>query len=280
MNPVYSAYVPCCNNVATLRAAVESVRGQIPAPDEVIVVDDGSTDDPGAVLAGLEVRLVRHDRTLGRGAARARAMQEARHELVLCCDATMTLEPAFAARALPWFADAAVAAVYGHITQRALDGVAARWRGRHLFKIPYQAAVALHQAALMTGGMVLRKSAASAVGGFNPAQAHGEDADLGRRLLAHGFDVVSDPALVIVAIGRNSVAKVLERYWRWNGGDAGPVTWRGYRANVGYACSMMAADWRARDLAACAMSAFCPHYCFWRSWWSRSRRRKKPGAPS
>ena len=120
-----SAYVPCCNNRSTVRAAVESLAQQTVPPREILVVDDGSRDDSLAQLAGLPVRVVRHAENLGRGAVRATAMRELKTDLVLSLDATNRLPPDFAARALPWFADPRVAAVFGPICDPAPAGVVA-----------------------------------------------------------------------------------------------------------------------------------------------------------
>jgi glycosyltransferase involved in cell wall biosynthesis len=56
---------------------------------EVIVVDDGSTDDTAAMVTGLDtgrVRLLRHARSLGVSAARNRGITEARGEWVAFLD--------------------------------------------------------------------------------------------------------------------------------------------------------------------------------------------------
>ena len=68
-----TVYVPCLNNRSTIRQAVSSVFEQTTRPAEVIVIDDGSTDGSTDRLAGLHVRVIRHEQNLGRGATRARA---------------------------------------------------------------------------------------------------------------------------------------------------------------------------------------------------------------
>ena len=94
MSSLVSAYVPCFNNAATVRRAVESLLAQTVPPDEIIVIDDGSTDGSCEQLAGLPVRSIRHETNLGRGATRGHAMREVRHEFVLSCDATNALPTA------------------------------------------------------------------------------------------------------------------------------------------------------------------------------------------
>jgi glycosyltransferase involved in cell wall biosynthesis len=61
---------------------------------ELVVVDDGSTDATGDRLDALsvehpQVRVVRHDRNRGVGAAMRTGIQASQHELVLCTDADL-----------------------------------------------------------------------------------------------------------------------------------------------------------------------------------------------
>lgn len=271
----YSAYIPCFNNAATIRSAVESVLAQSIPPEEVVVVDDGSIDDSLTRLAGLPIRIVRHEGNLGRGRARARAMDEARCEFVLCCDATNVLEPDFAARAAPWLDDRKDAAVFGRIDQRPGRGVAHRWRGDHLFKLSSpmkQPAGPIEGRRFATCGAIVRRSAVLAVGNYDTQLRHSEDADLGQRLAAAGWQVVYDPSLRVLSIAENSVAQVLERYWRWYAGKDERATWLGYWKNIKYSSSVAMRELLAGDLAVAAITVFCPHYCFWRSRRSWKRR--------
>ena len=64
-----SVVIPCRDYAAFLPAAIESALSQTAPPHEVVVVDDGSTDDSRAVARGHDVRLIELD---GRGPAAAR----------------------------------------------------------------------------------------------------------------------------------------------------------------------------------------------------------------
>jgi len=271
----YSAYVPCFNHAATLRAVVESLLRQSHPPEELVVIDDGSTDNSADTLRDLPVRLVRLGRNLGRGAARARAMTETTEDFVLSCDATQRLAPDYAAQALRWFDDPAVAAVFGVHEKGAPRSAAGRWRERHLFKVDAPR-VLRHDALLATNGAVVRRSAVAAAGGFDSALRHSEDLDLGRRLLAQGGAVVCDPELKFSSLVENSLGEVLERYWRWHAGPDERTDWRGYLRTIAYAVKVMArADLAARDPFAAAISLACPHYQFW-----KSRLRRRPHGAS
>jgi glycosyltransferase involved in cell wall biosynthesis len=273
--PAYSAYVPCFNNAVTIRAAVESVFRQTAAPAEVVVVDDASTDGSMSGVISLPVRIIPHPVNLGRGAARARAMQEAQNDFVLCCDAANTLEPGFAARALTWFKDPRVAAVFGRISQPRSGNAVHRWRGRHLYKMDdagWSSGAVMHHASLATYGAMVRRAAVLQVGNYSASRRHSEDIELGRRLLADGWDVIQDPRLGINAAAGNTLLQALERYWRWNMGEAERSTWGDYGRMIKYSAKLALGEFKAGDPAVAGITLLCPHYCFWRSMRRLSRR--------
>ncbi len=284
--PPLSVYIPCFNNQPTLATVFESLRSRFPAGmDDFFFIDDGSTDRSAALAESLcqeSGRVIRHGRNLGRGAARARAMREARHDLVLSCDATNAPSPEFLSKALPWFDDPNVAAVSGRLVEPNRQKTANRWRARHLFKCDTPLELS-RKASLITACTVLRKSLCQAVGGYNPALRHSEDRDLGERLLAAGYDIVFDPAIEITPLGTNTFWQVLERYWRWHAGVSEPLSLKSYAKQIVYSVKVMAAaDLAARDPLCVPISLLSPHYQFWKSAWRRVSRQSqsKARAPS
>lgn len=260
-----SACVPCFNNASTLATTLESIRRQTVGIDDIVVVDDGSSDGSTAVARVFGARVVQHDRNLGRGAARARAMAEARHPFVLSVDATAVLPAGFAAAMFHWFDDDRIAAVCGPIDDPRPEGVIRRWRARHLYRVNAAPQVS-HGASLITTGSMLRVDAVLAVGNFDARLRHSEDAELGRRLLAAGFDVVFDPRSQVQSSTPNSLAQLLERYWRWNTSDE-PLSWSGYARQVAYSLRVLVReDLAANDPASVPISLIAPHYQAWKNW--------------
>jgi GT2 family glycosyltransferase len=253
-----SAYVPCYNSHATIPEAVRSVSEQSRPPQEVFIVDDGSAESMPE-LPG--VRVVRLGTNQGRGAARARAMQEAKFELVLGCDASLILDRNFLSLALPWFEDKKTAAVFGWIKEAGTPKASNRWRGRHLFRSDMVQRLSLEKT-LASGCFVVRRSAVESVGGFNRALRFGEDADLGRQLRAQGHTVVFDPNLFASSVVDDGVFRALERYARWNSPNRFGL--RDYMRTISYSLKVMAAaDLKAGDFPAALISLLCPHYQFW-----------------
>lgn len=265
MAPLISAYVPCYNNAQTIEQAIRSIQAQTVPVAELFVIDDGSDDDSIRRVEALGVPVVSMGTNSGRGAVRARAMDAAKHELVLGCDATNALDPGFLEKALPWFIEPTVAAVFGRIGQGPPRNAIERWRGRHLFKLDLPLAVG-HHAPLITFGVLARCSTLLAVGNYNPRLRHSEDDELGKRLLAAGYDVVFDPELRLISVADNSLWQVLDRYRRWYAGKDDKKCWHAYLKNIAYSLKVMAIqDLKARDPLSVPISLLCPHYQFWRS---------------
>jgi glycosyltransferase involved in cell wall biosynthesis len=77
--PFFSVIIPVYNRAEALRAAIGSVRAQTCQDFEIVVVDDGSSDDPRATVESFgdpRIRFFRQDNA-GGGAARNRAIDEA-----------------------------------------------------------------------------------------------------------------------------------------------------------------------------------------------------------
>lgn len=106
-DPLVSVVIPCYNQARYLGEALASVFGQTYARVEVIVVDDGSTDDvagalrPFAGRAGL--RVVRQENR-GLAAARNRGLEFVQGDLVQLLDADDWLHPEKLARQVAWLA--------------------------------------------------------------------------------------------------------------------------------------------------------------------------------
>jgi glycosyltransferase involved in cell wall biosynthesis len=257
-----SACIPCFNAERTLRQAVESIRRQSVGVRELLIVDDGSSDRSPEIGAAIADRQIRFPKNLGRGAARQRAVEEARGEYILFCDATVALEPTFLEGALKHFTSERVAGVFGQVSAPASESVSERWCARHLFKTGAKRGVQ-RQASLMSGGALLKRSAVMQAGGFNTQLEAGEDQELGERMLRAGCEVISDPDLGLITLRRDGLLNLLRRYARWNCAPGHAPSWREYRKSIGYHASLTKEDLAARDLPCAVLTLFAPHFIFW-----------------
>jgi glycosyltransferase involved in cell wall biosynthesis len=90
--------IPCYNEVATIAEVLERVE-EVGIADEIIIVDDGSTDGTRAILAGIEaephdnLRVLYHEHNQGKGAALVTGFAAATCDVILIQDADFEYDP-------------------------------------------------------------------------------------------------------------------------------------------------------------------------------------------
>ena len=187
-----SAIIPVYNGERYLAPAIESALAQTYPPLEVIVVDDGSTDETAIVASGFgqQVTYYRQAHT-GPGAARNRGIELARGELLAFLDADDLWEPDKLARqvvALETEAD--LEAVFGSVRQfysPDLDVSVAR-RIRLIAEV---------MPGIVPGTMLIRKDAFLRVGWFVTTLRIGEFIDWHSRAVEARLRMLMLPEVVM-----------------------------------------------------------------------------------
>ncbi|MBF0569946.1 MAG: glycosyltransferase [Candidatus Omnitrophica bacterium] len=126
-----SVVIPVYNRAYVLKRALESVLNQTYKSLEVIVVDDGSSDDVQAVLKGISdprVRYIRHEKNKGVSAARNTGIRTSVGEFVAFLDSDDAYFPAMIERSLAVFHGAA-----GDLGLVAVNYYVQQESGRELF---------------------------------------------------------------------------------------------------------------------------------------------------
>lgn len=101
--PTVSVLLPNYNHARYIGAALSALAAQTRQPDEILVIEDASTDDSLAVIESFsnelpQLRLLRNTRNIGVNPSINRGLVEARGTHVVCTAADDWLEPDFVAR--------------------------------------------------------------------------------------------------------------------------------------------------------------------------------------
>ncbi len=177
--------IPAHNAAQTLPECLAACLNQTCRPREVIVVDDGSTDDTPRAAESLPVRYLRQDRA-GPAAARNRGAHEAEGDIVAFTDADCIPEPDWLEHLAAGFTDEHVVGVGGtygianpeSLLARVVHGEILARHARFGEEVDF----------LGSFNVAYRRDAFEAVGGFDEtySAASAEDNDLAYRLMDAG----------------------------------------------------------------------------------------------
>jgi biofilm PGA synthesis N-glycosyltransferase PgaC len=201
--PPVTVIIPAHNEQAVIRQSLASVIA-LDYPDlEIIVVDDGSTDQTFdamiPMLPGPSVRVVRKLNNEGKALALNDVLPLARGELLLILDADAQPEPDMLLWMVPHFTHGRVAAVTGNPRVRNTNSFLAR-----LQAIEFSSIVSLLRRSQRIWGRIttvsgvvtmLRKSAVFDVGGFSPNMPT-EDIELTWKMQKRFYDIRYEPRAI------------------------------------------------------------------------------------
>ena len=215
-----SVIIPSYNAAKWLPAAVASVQAQSRSADEIIIVDDGSTDGTSLLCKefGPDIRYVRRENG-GLAAARNTGVDASSGEWLLFLDADDVLLPDALASLSATAADSEAGVVYGFVLQRQADPTEARLHGRPyaIGKQPAPAKAHFWWTPIPTAGCALiRRSLNEEVGGFDENFRQVEDAEYWLRCgvtapFAHCNTVVLDKTYTPTSLGQQVAGSIWYR---------------------------------------------------------------------
>jgi glycosyltransferase involved in cell wall biosynthesis len=181
--PRISVVIPTYNAAAVVVEAVESALVQTLPPAEVIVVDDGSTDDTPERLArfGPPVRVIRQPNG-GVSAARNRGLAEAAGDLIAFLDADDVWHPDKLRRQAEAFARRPDLGLLGTLTVPWPGAFPSEMRAGCVADVPLDDLVVKNH--FVTSTVVVRRDVARAVGEFDGTLSGPEDYDYWLRAAA------------------------------------------------------------------------------------------------
>lgn len=194
-----SVVIPVHQGESLLEQCLSHLRAGSDLPDEIIVVDDGSTDASGKTALRHGATVLRSERRRGPAHARNLGARAARSEVLLFVDADVLPAPDLVERMRSAFArDATLDALLGSYDDApASPGFVSQYKNlMHCF-VHRRA----HRAAstFWSGCGAIRRRVFLGIGGFDEVYDRPaiEDIELGYRLVADGHRIELDPTLTV-----------------------------------------------------------------------------------
>ncbi|WP_308492741.1 bifunctional polysaccharide deacetylase/glycosyltransferase family 2 protein [Microbacterium terrisoli] len=211
--------VPAYNEAAGIEAAVRSIAAST-HPVQIIVVDDGSTDDTAARVEALglsQVSVIRQ-RNAGKPAALNAGLRAAGHELVVMVDGDTVFEPETVERLIRPFDVPAVGAVSGNTKVANRRGVLGGWQhieyvvGFNLDRRMFDVAQCMPTVPGAIGAF--RRSALAQVGGVS-GDTLAEDTDLTMALARADWRIVYEDDARAWTEAPQTLGALWRQRYRW-----------------------------------------------------------------
>lgn len=211
-----SLYIPCYNGAQYIEGCFAALAQQIRQPDEILFIDDGSTDGSAEMAEKFPgVRVIRHGTNRGLAAARNTALREAQGELIASLDVDCVADRGWlmnlmaGLKALPGAVGAG-----GMLEEAYQETLGDRFRAFHMPQHHGDKA-SINPRILAGANTIYRRDVLLALGGYNESfRTNGEDTDLCKRLYAAEHSLIYQPNALVKHMRQDTVASVLRMQWK------------------------------------------------------------------
>lgn len=207
-----SIIIPCHNYASYVKQAITSAKQQT-VPCEVIVVDDGSTDDSLSIIQEhAPSKVIVHQTAQGVSQARNAGITAASGNLIVCLDADDVLLPDFVETLIKGFVNRNIAICFTPLTLIDQDG-------NNLHQIMFSKApnIALHKQGLnqIPSCCMFRKSWWERADGYDDFLSFTEDANLWLKMFLLGGTAVQASQKALVQYRRHGANNSLKPTLPW-----------------------------------------------------------------
>ena len=206
--------IPCYNGANFLSNLLDSLFRQTTLADEILVINDGSTDATRQIVQQYEVRLINHNTNLGLACARNTALWNAKGDVIVYFDADTLPHPRSLERILSEYSNPETIAVGGQELFTPSSTKVNLWR--NLFWRQTHGQKRIDDAWMLMGlCSSYRKKILMELGGFDEDyKTNGEDVDIGIRLRKAGYQQAYVPQIGVLHRRSDSLKTLISLVYR------------------------------------------------------------------
>jgi len=185
------------------------------SPDEIIVVDDGSTDNSGLLAGYAGANVISPGKNVGLSAARNLLWQNTDADIIVFVDADTVARGDLLEQLLKHYVSPEVGGVGGQAVEARIESIYDLWR-------KFSAAQTLGDKVLEDAEVLFglccsyRRSVLEQVFGFDPYfRTNGEDHDISIRVRQAGYRLVYEPAAVVEHYRTDTFGSLMRMLYRY-----------------------------------------------------------------
>ena len=219
--PFVSVVTPVYNAAATIEACLQSLLALDYPRDrrEIIVVDNGSSDETAAIVQRYPVQLLHELTRPSSYAARNRGIRASRGELIAFTDADCIAERGWLTHLVEGYADESVGAFAGSVLAHHPTTLLERFAEQHRVVSQEISMVCTFLPYAVTANAAYRREVLQVLGGFDDQFISGGDSDLSWRLQrVCGKRIRFNRSAIVYHRHRTTLRGLCQQYWKYGYG--------------------------------------------------------------
>ena len=213
-----SIYIPAYNAEKTIKYCIESVVNQSKKFDEIIVIDDKSTDNTLKILEEFSnINIIKNNTNMGLGYNRNLGMKISSNSIVASIDADVVLNTRWLEIMINNISKNHNTMFGGKMTEKLIENKFNAWRAKYysqnwgkkfIFNPPF----------LYGCNTLLKKSAWKNVNGYDEnLKTNGEDVDFINRIKSHqNYQTIYQPDAKCYHLQDDDIESLTNRIWRYH----------------------------------------------------------------
>ena len=214
-----SFYIPAYNAEKTIKASIRSIENQSIIPDEIIVIDDSSTDGTANIIQSefSNVKLFINKQNMGLGYNRNLAISKAKNDIVAAIDADVILDKHWLENLMPEIEKKNVLMCGGKMTEQLIENRINLWRAKY-YSQNWGDKLVINPPFLYGCNTLLIKSVWQKVNGYNEdLKTNGEDINFINKVKSiFKEQIIYQPAAKCYHLQNDNIESISNRVWRYH----------------------------------------------------------------
>ena len=213
-----SIYIPAFNAEKTIEYSIKSIQNQSLAFDEIIVVDDHSTDNTNEIVKNFrEIKLITNLENMGLGFNRNLAIKNCKNEIVAAIDADVVLDNLWLENILKTFEKDKITMSGGKMIEKNIDNKFNLWRSRY-YSQNWGDKNILNPPFLYGCNTIQNKFIWNKINGYDDKMlTNGEDVDYSKKIKLHNnFELHYCSSAICHHLQDDNLESLSNRVWRYH----------------------------------------------------------------